>query len=246
MKFKETEIKYLAGLMDADGSIMFHFSKYKDDRYNVSVKLVLQQSLSIDKDGQYIDWLSSYGGFKQFVKVATATNPNWSDATRWTVTSLKELNMIVPRLAKHMVIKAKHFQAMLDKLNSIHGKSVSSVEMNELKEFAKISRKNVGPLKPKKHPTWAWIAGYIDGDGCYYQRKRKKNWGVYTELLVKIVSQTQDKVGLELLHKAFGGNLKPNKNEDTWSWYRNLGNKDKSFAFRFLKKMAIHSRLKKT
>lgn len=245
MKFTETEIKYLAGLMDADGSLCFHFKHYRDDKYNVSLKLVLQQSVSIDRDGKFINWLNTFGGFSQPIKVDRGDNPNWSDANRWTVTSLTELNMLVPRLTKHMVIKAKHWEALLSKINSIHGKSVSTIEMNELKEFAKTSRQNSGPLKPKKHPTWAWVAGYIDGDGCYYQRQRKKNWGVATELLVRVVAENNDKQSLELLHKAFGGNLKANNHESTHYWTRNLGNADAQFALHFLRKMVIHSRLKK-
>lgn len=245
MKFTETDVKYLAGLMDADGSLCFHFREYTEGRYNVSLKLTLQQSLSIDHEGKFIAWCGTFGGFIQSIKVSTEANPNWSDANRWTVTSTKELNMLLPRLTKHMVIKAKHWEAMLEKLNGIFGKTVSTIEMNELKEFAKTSRLNVGPLKPKKHPTWAWVAGYIDGDGCYYMRQRKKNWGVATELLVRVVAQDSDVCSLELLSKAFSGNLRKNNHENTYYWSRNLGNADADFALKFLRKMVVHSRLKK-
>lgn len=243
MKFTETDIKYLAGLMDADGSMCFHFRKYKD-RYNISIKLVLQQSESIDRDGKFISWLSEFGGFKQHIKL-TGKSENWRNANRWTVTSNEQLNMLIPRLTKHMVIKAKHWQDMLDKANSIYGRSVTEEEMMALKEFAKTSRKNVGPLKDKKHPTWAWVAGYIDGDGCYYMRNRKKNWGIQKELLVRVIAHNDDTCSLSLLHKAFGGRLKKNDYEDTWYWSRNLGNADASFAIMFLRKMVRHSRLKK-
>lgn len=245
MKFTETDVKYLAGIMDADGSLSFHFRKYKDDKYNVSLKLVLQQSLSIDHNGKFIDWVSEFGGMKQFIKICDEAHPNWSDANRWTVTSNKELNMLLPRLTKHMVIKAKHWSALLEKINGLHGKSVTEVEMNELKEFSTESRKNTGPLKDKKHPTWAWVAGYIDGDGCYYMRSRKKNWGYSKELLVRVVCEDNDIQSLQLLHKAFGGNLKNNNHENTHYWTRNLGNADADFAVRFLRKMVVHSRLKK-
>jgi len=243
-KFTETDIKYLAGLIDADGSLMFHFTRYNDTKFNVCLKLVLQQSLSIDIDGKFIKSLSEYCGFIQFIEI-NKSNPNWSDANRWTVNNTQHLNMLVPRLAKHMVIKAKHFMSMLEKLNSIKGKSVSEEEMIELKEFAFSSRKDVGPLKPKKHPTWAWVAGYIDGDGCYFQRSRKKNWGVYKELMVRVVAHNDDKVSLELLNHSFKGNLKQNSHENTWYWSRNLGNADASFAVHFLRKMLMHSRLKR-
>src|SRR5690606_25118626 len=136
--------------------LSFHFSPY-NDKFNVSLKLVLQQSESIDKGGKFIKWLNEFGGFIQRINISQ-NNPNWSDANRWTVTSNSELNMIIPRLTKHMVIKAKHWQGMLDRYNSIYRRSVTLSEMNELKEFAKTSRQNVGPLKDKKHPTWAWVA----------------------------------------------------------------------------------------
>lgn len=241
MNFTETDIKYLAGLLDADGSLCFHFRKY-GDKWNVSLKLVLQQSLSIDHEGKYINSLSSYMGFVQPIDLK---DEKWSNANRWTVTSNEELNMLIPRLTKHMVIKARHWQDMLDRYNMIYGRSVNSIEMNELKEFAKTSRKNVGPLKDKKHPSWGWVAGYLDGDGCYYMRNRKKNWGVYTELLVRVVCHDDDIISLKLLEKAFGGNLKKNNHEDTHYWTRNLGNGDASFALHFLRKVVRHSRLKK-
>lgn len=242
--FNETDIKYLAGLIDADGSLMFHFSEYKPGIYNVSLKLVLQQSLSIDRDGVFISWLAEHCGWKQLINVKKDNN-NWSDANRWTVSNTSDLNMLIPRLTKHMVIKAKHFENLLQKFLTIRNKSVSTEEMNELKEFSISSRKDVGPLKPKKHPTWAWVAGYIDGGGCYYQRSRKKNWGVAKELLVRVVAHNDDIVGLKLLEHSFKGNLKQNTYENTWYWSRNLGNADTSFALHFLRKMVRHSRLKK-
>lgn len=243
-KFTETQVKYLAGLIDADGSLFFHFRHYKDDQYNVTLKLVVQQSLSIDRDGKFINSLVNYCGFVQFIEVSK-DNSNWSDANRWTVNQSNDLNMLIPRLTKHLVIKARHFQRLLDKYNDLFGKTVTKKEMEELKEFSEISRKDTGPLKPKKHASWAWIAGYIDGDGCYYMRNRKKNWGVLTELLVKVVAHNDDIVGLKLIQHSLGGILKKNEHENTYVWSHNLGNKDQSFALHFLRKMVNHSQLKK-
>ena len=242
--FTETQVKYLAGLIDADGSLYFHFRHYKDGVYNVTLKLVIQQSISIDRDGKFMKSLPLYCGFTQEIEVSK-DNPNWSDANRWTVNQNEDLNMLIPRLCKHMVIKAKHFQRLLDKYNTLFGKSVTEDEMKELKEFSLSSRKDTGPLKPKKHASWAWIAGYVDGDGCYYMRSRKKNWGVARELLVKVVAHDDDIVGLQLLAHSLGGTVNKNQNENTYYWSRNLGNRDRSFALHFLRKMQRHSMLKK-
>ena len=242
MKFTETEVKYLAGLMDADGSLFFHFMPYKD-RYNVSLKLVLQQSLSIDRDGRFLKGLAAKGGNLQFIKL-TDSNPNWSDANRWVVSYKSELNMLIPRLTKHMVIKAKHWQYMLDTFNQISGCSVSEEEMHKLKKLASSSRRITGPLKPKIHPTWAWVSGYLDGDGCYYMRSRKKGNSIWKELQVTVTAHDSDTVGLELLHKAFNGRLRKNNEEATHTWTRSLGIKDRSFAITFLRKVLRHSKLK--
>ena len=42
-----------------------------------------------------------------------------------------------------------------------------------LKVESKKSRSNAGPIKDKKHPTWAWVSGYLDGDGHYSKRYDK-------------------------------------------------------------------------
>lgn len=240
---KETDIKYLAGLLDADGSLNFCMTKYKD-LYNVQLQLVLQQSDGNDKEGEYIKWLCESCGSYQYIDLS-GKNPNWKDAHRWTVKGQEVLGMLLPRLIKHMVIKASHWQRIWDLYLSLDKKSVSEEQALEIKRFSELSRKNAGPLKPKVHPTWAWVAGYLDGDGCYHIRRRKKNWGVFTELVVKVTAYDGDVVSLHLLQKAFGGSVKSNSYENTYTWSRNLGNKDKSFAIHFLRKVHRHSRLKK-
>lgn len=239
----ETDVKYLAGLMDADGSLFFQFVPYKS-QFNIRLLLKLQQSISIDKDGKFIKSLQQFGGGVQYIELTTK-NENWANAFRWNVTAMNDLNMLLPRLMKHMVIKAKHWDRLFRKYKEFTGRSVTEQEMLELQEFSNISRKDTGPLKEKKHPTWAWVAGYIDGDGCYYKRLRNKNGRKYTEVIVRIVAHTDDVVGLNLLYKAFGGRLDQSSYENTYSWTRNLGPKDYQFAIMFLKKMHRNSRLKK-
>lgn len=242
-QIKEEEIKYLAGLMDADGSLYFQFVPY-GDRYNVRLLLKLQQSFSIDRDGKYLKSLTEYFGNVQYINLS-AQNSKWSDAYRWNVQNISDLNKIIPRLVKHMVIKAKHWNNLLLCYRGIFGKSVTEKEMIALKEFSRLSRLDTSPLKAKNHPTWAWVAGYLDGDGCYHMRHRTKGNGKWTELIVKVTAENNDICSLSLLQKAFGGNIKKNQYENTHTWSKNLGIKDRQFAINFLRNCHNHSRLKK-
>lgn len=232
--FNESEIKYLAGLLDADGWL--HIRTYKTTQGNEYLRLEmgLQASESVDKHG-YVKSLGERAGSvstREFKK-----HKNWSTAYCWKVGKMNELNQLIPRLTKHMVIKAKHWQRLFDFYHEHRGQSVDG---EFVRLFSDESRLDTGPLKPKKHPTWGWVAGYLDGDGCYSLTKKRC-------LRVDVVSHENDTQGLYLLQKAFGGYVRPFKKENKpwYIWSRNLGAKDKSFALNFLPKVLQHSRLKK-
>lgn len=243
-QLNETEIKYLAGLMDADGSLFFQFVPYKDV-YNVRLILNLQLSDSSDKDGRYIRQLADKLGVKAQVIDLTSQNPNWSCAYRLRMTNQATLNMLLPRLIKHMVIKAKHWETLRRIHKNLINKSVSYENKVVIENVQRESRSNVGPLKSKLYPTSAWLAGFLDGDGCYHMRTRSKNGKNYKELLIKVTVHTDDRSVLEFIHNKLGGRYYESTNENTYNWVRNLGPKDRSFAVEFLRKMHKHSQLKK-
>lgn len=94
-----------------------------------------------------------------------------------------------------------------------------------------------GPVKSKNHPTWAWVAGYLDGDGCYTLSNRAVHIGCITH---------KDQLdGVKLLHKAFGGSLYDPREDNSVLWRRGAGKANSDFAVPFLKRMSRHSRLKK-
>lgn len=233
--FNESEIKYLAGLMDADGCLSFHFVDGK-----VYMEMSIAASESIDKHG-YIDTLSNRAGS---LSVKEYADRNWSPSHQWRVQARAELNMLLPRITKHMVIKGAHWKRMFDKYTELKGKSLSIEEVQDLKEWSKSSRLLAGPIKHKNHPTWAWVSGYLEGDGCFTFKKHSnpeaKNC---MTLKIMAVCHKDDRVGIDLLFKAFGGSIRPEKEWLRWS--RNLGVKDKSFAIPFLTKIHLHSKLKK-
>jgi hypothetical protein len=121
-------------------------------------------------------------------------------------------------------------------------KSMSMKEWEALAQASKESRKlRVGPLKPKNHPTWAWLAGYLDGDGCFsFRTSRNRN------MRLSVTAHITDVSVLEFLQKAFGGTIKNNsRSENIKVWWRGLGPANVSFALRFLPKLVKHSRFKR-
>jgi hypothetical protein len=225
--FGETESKYLAGLLDADGCLSFvHNNGY------LALMLHLSLSESIDRDGKYANYLSSKVG-----KLHTRKrDDNWATQNEWIIYARNEHEAVLPHVIKHMVVKGKEWQFMLDCFREYKATPISEEAFAELRKAANSIH---GPLKPKNHPTWAWVAGYIDGDGWYLKRQRKNS----TEMHVGVVSHADSTEGLQLLHKAFGGVLKNDRGHVRW--IKNLGPRDKQFTISFLKKMVNHSNLKK-
>lgn len=225
--FGETESKYLAGLLDADGSLSFaHNNGY------LSLAMSLSMSESIDREAKYATYLGNKVG-KLYTR---KRNDNWATQNEWVVRKRNDLEGLLPHITKHMVIKGKKWQTMLEVSRKYRGKTLSEEEFISLRETCNSLR---GPIKAKNHPTWAWVAGYIDGDGWYLKRVRPRQ----TEQHVGVVTHIDHTEGVELLHKAFGGVLKNDRGHIRW--IKNLGPRDKQFTIDFLKKMVNHSQLKK-
>ena len=183
---------------------------------------------------------SCYGSAQQFVA--------------WSVSKRSDLERLLPRLVKHMIVKAQHWQWLLEEWRKIrrlgyNERSCSDHERDALTEASKESRRTrVGPLKPKNHPTWAWVSGYLDGDGCYaYRRHYAQTIGYWQWTMnISCVAHKNDLCGLEFLHKAFGGFIvEQGQSDDLFLWKRSLGYQNRDFALRFLPNVAKHSRLKR-
>ena len=225
--FSETEKKYLAGLLDADGSL-----SYSHNNGYLSLVFSISMSESIDRDGKYCKYLSSKVG-KLYTR---KRDDNWAIQNEWVVRKRNDLERLLPHITKHMVVKGNKWQHMLETFREYKATPISEEEFIRLRDLANNLR---GPIKAKKHPTWGWIAGYIDGDGWYLKRERPKQ----VEQHVGVVSNIENPEGVDLLHKAFGGVLKEDRGH--LRWIKNLGPRDKQFTISFLKKMVNHSNLKK-
>ena len=230
--FNESEIKYLAGLLDADGSLSFKFCKSSSGKTFVYLILGLTASVKVDRMG----YLKSLGERCGSVCEITYEKETFSDVLSWKVQKRSEVNMMLDRLVKHMVIKGRHWKNLQDTFNAMKGVDVTDY-IDILKEYSSESRKQPGPIKPKSHLTWAWAAGYLDGDGCYTCSKVKH---------LGCITHKDDLDGVKLLHKAFGGTIYPERVQDnTVLWRVGLGVSNSALATRVLPKLHKHSRLKK-
>lgn len=220
-KVSESSIKYLAGLLDADGSLCL--VKRPND------KLGMRMSLGQTEEGHWLleNLQEEYG----CGSLSRGSNPKM---LYWNINKQSELEMLLPRICKYMILKATHWARIYQ-----------AYKDNDRQFDSRKSRSSSGPFKSVKHPTWAWVAGYLDGDGHYLNKiQRGGTKGKYRAMRVGAVAHTNDVFALELLQKAFGGTIRQEK-ENIYRWYRNLGVSETSFALRFLPKVVKHSRLKK-
>lgn len=236
----ESLVKYLAGLLDADGSLSFECHRGYDGRVRISLKLHLVSAVTIDTNG-FVASLPEITGFGGINKYADGRY------CQWFVGHRADLEMLMPRVIKHSVVKARHWQWLLDYWRDYRSqtkgqKSLPEDDWQALQAASRLSRRtNVGPIKPKNHPTWAWLAGYLDGDGCFsFRTSQNKN------MRLSVTAHATDASVLEFLQTSFGGTIKNNsRSEDLKVWWRGLGPAHTSFALEFLPKLVKHARFKK-
>lgn len=241
----ETLAKYLSGLFDADGSVSFAFLETKKDSglYRCALRIEISASSAVDRHG-FISGLPTETGFGATYMRDYRSAHSDNEFFRWSVQSSRDVEMLIPRLIKHSCVKARHMQRMLDTWRSLRGADLSQERCDELREFSKQSRSDSGPIKSKNHPTWAWLAGYIDGNGTLNLAKYKSQRNVTCR--VSLTCHVGDAHILEFVKKAHGGYIIPHgTNANCMVWKRSLGKSDASYALRFLPKLVRHSRLKR-
>jgi hypothetical protein len=239
----ETIFKYLAGLIDSDGTISFDFrNETRNEGWaNLGLKVGIAASDAVDKHGfvESIPKLIGHG--------YTSRHGDKNQYVYWFVTSGRDLEMLVPRLLKHMCVKAKHLQRMFEVWREKRGTVLSPEECAALRTWSKQSRYDAGPLKPKNHPSWAWCAGYLDGNGHYMFSLANKGAAKETRSMRVSACCHKGDVGvLEFLQKAFGGKIRTHPaTENAMLWDRNIGLSQKSFALAFLAKVVRFSQFKR-
>ncbi len=230
-KYNETLNKYVAGFVDADGAISFHFNKTVDGFFRIGLQFGITQ---IDNRGRGFKLLQD---LRDAYDVGSITDVKDKNQKYWKVAGKNDLEKFLPHIIKHMVIKGKHFQRMLEKRRELSGVNLTQEQVDELRKFAKESRADTGPTRYKKNASPAWLAGYIDGDG-YLRCSGREHW-------LKIHVQKSDVCSVELIQRTYGGKIYDTAKENIKEFRLNFGASFYGIATKVLKAIIPHLRLKR-
>ena len=176
--------KYIAGFLDADGCVNLQMHQMTN---SPQLRMGFSQKTSQDKVLYLIQ--EAIGGS---IREVTINNVNYSHLTICGKTAINGLN----RIKKYLVIKRHFVDVCLDLAN----KSVS--DKDAFKSFLKEQRR-CRSLPLPNFPTRKWLAGYIDGDGCF-SVGRISPIGSARPIL-HIAASVFDTEGIEIIQKNFGG-----------------------------------------
>lgn len=234
-KNNESLNKYLAGMIDGDGSIQLIPAKNK---YGIKpyLTVTLVQSTVYPKAQETMEHLFDHYGYGNL-------HYESGDSTliRWCINGDAALSLL-NTIKKHLVVKGQHADRLIEKYLSYkgHGNNINlddTKTLEELADFVRWSRDNTGPIKPKNYPAKAWLAGYLDSDGSITRYTTTPD--------IKFNCHKRDKSALELIQKAYGREIKEVKdrpNEISLVYY--IG-KNKPLAQKLLVPLLKFLRIKK-
>lgn len=179
-------MKYFAGLFDADGSFTAEPRKLQNGNFRIQLRATLYQ---LDKENV----------LREFAEYWESTIQKHPNGTLNTSLRCNKALRFMEQVKNHLVVK----KPLVDYLINIHGKEVNPVVWKVIKKEIKKLRCNEKPKKP--YPSRRWCAGYIDGDGCIKSDYRKKDGNVSVYLIVSSINTAS--AGIKLLHRFFGGQI---------------------------------------
>lgn len=179
--------KYIAGFLDADGSIGLTFPK-NCSRPQLSVSF--SQKTSQDKVLYLIQEVS--GGT---ISERMVNGVSYSKLQLYGTNAKGLLN----RIKKHLVVKRHYAHVCLDLANR-------PVEDPEVAKAYLKAHRRVKSMPLPNFPPRKWLAGYFDGDGCVSVTRIYGPTG-RADLVVHVAASDYDTEGIEILQKAYGGRI---------------------------------------
>lgn len=227
-KHSEQLNKFVAGLFDADGYISFDFCRNKiqlqcgivliDENLIYSLQKHYKMGTIIVTDGK----LASHSTFY-----------------KWAMRS-KESKKFFNLIGKHLRIKATHFRNLVNIHTELEEETLQEDMISSLKEISKESRKNSKWLRHPKHPSYAWVSGYLAGDGHFEFKKGTKRNPREVVARASSVCHKDDCFIQYFLKTAFGGSVTTSHGGDHYIWRVSLGRGSAKFAVDFLKKLRLY------
>lgn len=227
-KHSEQLNKFVAGLFDADGYISFDFCRNK---------IQLQCGIGL------IDENLIYSLQKHYkigtIIVTDGKLASHSTFYKWVMRS-KESKKFFNLIGKHLRIKATHFRNLVNIHTELEEETLQEDMISSLKEISKESRKNSKWLRHPKHPSYAWVSGYLAGDGHFEFKKGTKRNPREVVARASSVCHKDDCFIQYFLKTAFGGSVTTSHGGDHYIWRVSLGRGSAKFAVDFLKKLRLY------
>lgn len=185
--------KYIAGFLDADGSIGIGFNR-ETRRPQLSVSF--SQNVSQDEVVHRIH---------EELRCGSICERTSNAETRYSTLTLtgSDARMLLNRIGHYLVVK-RHFAAVAVDVSQ---RSIDPGEIETVKAYLKVHR-FMPSLPVPPHPSRSWMAGYLDGDGCFSITKVSK-FGEVKDLVLHVAADKRKVEGLELIQKNFGGRIYP-------------------------------------
>jgi len=185
--------KYYAGLADADAYIGLQVGKRYDGLY--TIYSVVKYAFRWDTAHKVLPDLCEH--FK--VTPYRFSKELGEDQEAAQLVGQKAVRLI-EQLKNHLVLK-KNLAVWVASMNA---KVVTQEELVGIRAELKRLRADTTPTV-KQYPSRQWLAGYIDGDGCFTSMYDKKYGGLVFRLM--ITTHRDDPQGVELIRKTYGGDI---------------------------------------
>lgn len=183
-------IKYWAGLFDADGSFDFRPAKRDNNTYYLTATATLYQ-----KEESVL---------QEFAKLFEA-DVKPSKGCSYVRLHGTKARCFMQEVKKHLVIKRNVVETLLE---------LDKTTVDDLVPVRTKVKAARAVGYPTVFPARQWMAGYVDGDGCIHSSFRKKDGNL--EFKLAVVSHTSQRSGLDLMHKQLGGYI--TQQGDTLRW----------------------------
>lgn len=197
---KRLSDRYLAGLLDSDGSVQVRWlRKGRGGRNDNQAVMRCHAVVRFDQkkcDGKgYIatvmDSIIPPSAGRGWGSIGQSESGTWY----WVVTGKRAVSTLM-RLRKYLVVH-RHVADVAIEMNG-----QDFVRDYGTKLFA--AARLVYPTLPK-HPTKPWVAGYIDGDGSLEIRIPR---GVSAQPVLAVSGAAINRAGVDLLRKTYGGSIR--------------------------------------